>query len=80
MRAELARLQQASSGTQPMVPQHDDAGGSAATIAKLQAGRAELTQQLKEARQKARHQVTELQGDLRGKDAQLQHYKSQLEK
>ena len=78
LRAELAKTQQAPGVLQSAM--HQGEGSSAAQ--KLQAECRELTQELTELRnqaQKARHENSQLQGDLRGRDAELQHYKSQLE-
>ncbi len=78
LRGELAKAQQAARAL------HTDAspadGGASAK--KLQAECEELNLEMQEALERgqtARREATQLQGDLRGKNAELQHYKNQLE-
>ena len=75
---ELAKLQQATSGTRLGVSQ--DACGSAATNLQAEFEEPEEYQEMRAACQKARREIIQLQGALTGKDAQFELYKGQLEK
>ncbi len=81
LQAELAKAHQADRERVEAL-QTNASQGDGGSSEKLQAEREELNLEMLEASQRsqtARREVMQLKGDLRGKEAELQHYKIQLE-